>query len=197
MTIEDLRKMNEEGAFPQKFTEEELQKILEVETAGACGVGCPLYSYENPQQEKELKKPTGLNSYSNLVRKEAMNQDFCNIDNEGNYIFSEDMDNVYLGDFGSLTTCGDEMQVWVKVGKDKDNDPYIEDLRYLCSGCFGALSSASVGARLVKGMKIKDLNVKDIHEKTQDYLHLPPIKEHCSTYFINATLKALESYDGK
>ena len=46
-------------------------------------------------------------------------------------------------------------------------------------------------------MKIKDLNVKDIHEKTQYYLHLPPIKEHCSTYFINATLKALESYDGK
>ena len=31
MTIEDLRQMNEEGKFPQKFSEEELQKILEVE----------------------------------------------------------------------------------------------------------------------------------------------------------------------
>ena len=27
MTIEDLRQMNEEGKFPQKFSEEELQKI--------------------------------------------------------------------------------------------------------------------------------------------------------------------------
>lgn len=193
MTIEDLRKMNEEGKFPQKFTEEELQKILEVETSGACGIGCPLYSYENPQQEKELRKPTGLNSYSALVRKEAMNQDYCNIDEEGNFIFTEDMPNVYLGDFGSLTTCGDEMQVWVKVGKDQDNDDYIEDLRYLCSGCYGALSSASVGARLIKGMKVKDLNIKDIHDKTQEILNLPKIKEHCSTYFINATLKALEN----
>ena len=194
MTIEELRQMNEEGKFPQKFSEEELQKILEVENSGACGIGCPLYSYENPQQEKELRKPTGLNSYSNLVRKEAMNQDFCNIDKNGNYIFTEDMDNVYLGDFGSLTTCGDEMQVWVKVGKDSEGDDYIEDLRYLCSGCFGALSSARVGARLVQGMTIKVLNVKDIHDKTQEYLHLPAIKEHCSTYFINATLKALEKY---
>lgn len=194
ITIEELRKMNEEGKFPQKFTEEELQKILEVETAGACGAGCPLYSYENPQEEKELRKSTGLNSYSTLVRKEAMNQDYCNIDEEGNFVFNEGDKDIYFGDFGSLTTCGDEMQVWVKVSKDKDNDPYIEDLRYLCSGCYGALSSASVGARLIKGMKIKNLNVKDIHEKTQDYLHLPPIKEHCSTYFINATLKALETY---
>lgn len=194
ITIEELRKMNEEGKFPQKFTEEELQKILEVETAGACSAGCPLYSYENPQEEKELRKSTGLNSYSTLVRKEAMNQDYCNIDEEGNFVFNEGDKDIYFGDFGSLTTCGDEMQVWVKVSKDKDNDPYIEDLRYLCSGCYGALSSASVGARLIKGMKIKNLNVKDIHEKTQDYLHLPPIKEHCSTYFINATLKALETY---
>ena len=193
MTIEELRQMNEEEKFPQKFSEEELQKILEVENSGACGVGCPLYSYENLQQEKELRKPTGLNSYSAIVRKEAMNQEYCNIDEDGNYVFTEDMPNVYLGDFGSLTTCGDEMQVWVKVGTDLDGDDFIEDIRYLCSGCFGALSSASVGAKLVKGMKIKDLSVKDIHNKTQEILNLPKIKEHCSTYFINATLKAIES----
>ena len=51
------------------------------------------------------------------------------LDENGNYVFTEDVPDVYLGDFGSLTTCGDEMQVWVKVGIDNDNDPYIEDLR--------------------------------------------------------------------
>ena len=191
MTIEDLRKMNEEGKFPQKFTEEELQKILEVETSGACGVGCPLYAFENPQEEKELRKPTGLNSYSAIVRKEAMNQDYCNIDEDGNFIFTENMPNVYFDSFGSLTTCGDQLDVWIKIKKE-NNELYIEDVRYLCSGCFGALSSASVGARLVKGMKVKDLNVKDIHDKTQEILHLPPIKEHCSVYFINAVLNAIK-----
>lgn len=195
MTIEELKKLNDEGQLPKKFSDEELEKILEVENSGSCGIGCPLYVYENPEQEKELMKHTGLNSYSNIVRKEAMNQDFCNIDEEGNFIFTEDDEDVYFGDYGSLTTCGDEMQVWVKIKKDENNEPYIEDLRYLCSGCFGALSSSSVGAKLIKGMKVKDLNVKDIHDKTQDYLHLPPIKEHCSTYFINAVLQAVKKYE--
>lgn len=193
MDFEYLKELNEQGKLPKIFSDEELQKIYEAEMTGSCGHGCPMYQFEN--NENEIKQPTGLNSYSALIRKEAMNQDYCNIDENGNYIFNANDDNIYFGDYGSLTTCGDEMQVWVKVLKNDNNDSYVEDVKYLCSGCFGALSSASVGARLVKGMNIKDLNVKDIHDKTQEYLQLPPIKEHCSTYFINAVLKALENYN--
>lgn len=203
ITFEEIKKLNEEGKLPQKFSDEELQKIIEIENSGFCSSGCPMYFYENSttsdnveNKTKDIqeKSYTGLNNYSPLIRKEALNQDNCNIDDNGNFIYKKDDKDIFYGDYGSLTTCGDEMQVWVKIKKQND-ETFIDDVKYLCSGCFGALSSASVGAKLIKGMNIKDLNVKDIHEKTQNYLNLPPIKEHCSTYFINAVLKALENYN--
>ena len=50
--------------------------------------------------------------------------------------------------------------------------------------------------KYIKGVKISEFSVKDLSDKVQEYLQLPEIKHHCSSYAgaaINLALKNVQN----
>lgn len=89
-------------------------------------------------------------------------------------------------------TCGDLMQVTIKV---KDNK--IEDIKVKTFGCVAAIVTSSIMTEIVKGKTLEEaekLTKDDIIEALGD---LPPIKKHCSVLAHDGLIKAIEDYRSK
>jgi len=101
-----------------------------------------------------------------------------------------------LGKVGNMI-CGDEMWLYIKVGKDKKGEEIIKDVKFETFGCVAAIATSSVLTDLVKGKTIKEaLKVKkdDIVKVLGE---LPPIKLHCSVLAIDAFSEAVYDYYSK
>ena len=67
-------------------------------------------------------------------------------------------------------------------------------------GCCSAIASSSIATEWLKGRNINDININDITIKNSDisdYLHLPPVKLHCSMLAEDAINKAIYNYKKK
>jgi len=91
--------------------------------------------------------------------------------------------------------CGDMMEMWIKVSKDK-----IKDVRWRTFGCASAIASTSMLAQMLteKGgmtlIKAKSLTGKDIMERLGG---LPAIKIHCSVLGDQALREAIKDFETK
>jgi nitrogen fixation NifU-like protein len=89
-------------------------------------------------------------------------------------------------------TCGDMMQIQIKVQDDR-----IEDVKFKTFGCGAAIATTSVATELIKGKRIEEA----LQVTNQDVMSvlggLPPVKVHCSLLAEQAIRAAVEDYRSK
>ncbi len=93
--------------------------------------------------------------------------------------------------------CGDVMQVFIKVGKDKKGNEIIKDIKFKTFGCAAAIATSSITTQIAKGKKIEDakkITRKDVVDALKG---LPLIKMHCSNLASNALKEAIKDYESK
>lgn len=89
-------------------------------------------------------------------------------------------------------TCGDAMQIFIKVQDDR-----IVDAKFRTFGCGAAIAVSSMVTEMVKG-KTLDEALSISKEAVADALDgLPPQKMHCSNLGADALRKAIEDYRSK
>lgn len=98
-----------------------------------------------------------------------------------------------VGQVGNMA-CGDVMKIYLKIGKNKQGEKIIKDIKFETLGCAAAISVSSAstdmakGKTLVEALKItKDQIVKDLGG-------LPPVKVHCSMLGVEALHQAINKY---
>ncbi len=98
-----------------------------------------------------------------------------------------------IGKVGNII-CGDVMQLYIKVDKNKKGEEIIKDIRFEAYGCVAALASSSIVTDLAKGKTIKQA-LKINQKQMMDSLGgLPPVKTHCSVLAIDALSEAIYDY---
>lgn len=88
-------------------------------------------------------------------------------------------------------TCGDVMQVQIKVETNK-----IADIKFKTYGCVAAVATSSMMTQLAKGKAIdeaKKLTKQDVINSLGG--DIPPIKVHCSVLAIDALREAIKDYE--
>lgn len=90
--------------------------------------------------------------------------------------------------------CGDQMKMYIKVGKRADGVEIIEDVRWKTYGCASAIASTSALSEICKG-KTLDEAINITAEDIDNYLgKLPKHKFHCSILGHDALRDAIEKY---
>ena len=86
-------------------------------------------------------------------------------------------------------TCGDLMEVYIKVNGDK-----LEDVKFKTFRCGAALATSSMVTEMAKGLTL-DEALKITKQDVADELGgLPPIKMHCSNLASDALHAAIKDY---
>jgi len=97
--------------------------------------------------------------------------------------------------------CGDIMEMAVRISKrkaQKQEEDYIEDIKFKTLGCGAAIATSSIATEMVKGKSLKEAE-KITDEAVAEALDgLPPVKHHCSVLAAEAVKKAIQKYrEGK
>ena len=93
-----------------------------------------------------------------------------------------------VGTVGNAS-CGDIMQVFLKIEDDK-----IVDAKFKTFGCAAAIASSDTACEMIKGKSLEDaLKIKnsDVVETLEG---LPPQKSHCSVLAEDAIRLAIDNY---
>ncbi|MBL7054636.1 iron-sulfur cluster assembly scaffold protein [Candidatus Woesearchaeota archaeon] len=94
-------------------------------------------------------------------------------------------------------TCGDIMELYIKVGKNKDGEEIIKDIKVKTFGCVAAIATSSILTEMVKGKTLKEARKIGKDDIAKELGGLPPQKLHCSVLAHSALLKAIEDYEKK
>lgn len=89
-------------------------------------------------------------------------------------------------------TCGDAMQIFIKVENDK-----IVDAKFKTFGCGAAIAVSSMITEMVKGKTLDEALSISKEAVAQELGGLPPQKMHCSNLGADALRKAIEDYRNK
>ena len=98
-----------------------------------------------------------------------------------------------IGRVGNII-CGDVMQIYIKVGKDKKKKEIIKDIKFETFGCVAALATSSVVTDLAKGKTLSKAMMIDRSKITKSLGGLPPIKVHCSVLAVDALSESIYDY---
>lgn len=101
-----------------------------------------------------------------------------------------------IGQVGNLL-CGDTMQIYIKVGKNKKGEEMIKDISFETMGCVAAIATSSMITQLAKGKTLKEAEKITINDVADALGSLPPIKMHCSQLAVEGIRKAIEDYRKK
>jgi nitrogen fixation protein NifU and related proteins len=101
-----------------------------------------------------------------------------------------------LGKVGNMI-CGDEMWLYIKMGKSKGGEEIIKDVKFETFGCVAAIATSSVVTDLVKGKTIEEALKFKKDDIVKVLGELPPIKLHCSVLAIDALSEAVYDYYSK
>ncbi len=86
-------------------------------------------------------------------------------------------------------TCGDLMEVYIKVNEGK-----LEDVKFKTFGCGAAIATSSMVTEMAKGLTLEEA-LKITKQDVADELGgLPPIKMHCSNLASDALHAAIKDY---
>jgi len=94
-------------------------------------------------------------------------------------------------------TCGDLMWIYIKVGKNKEGNEYIEDIGVKTFGCVAAIASSSITTEIVKGMTLEEAEKLSKDDVVKALGTLPPVKIHCSVLSTDGIKAAIEDYRNK
>lgn len=96
-----------------------------------------------------------------------------------------------------LHNCGDVMEIYLRVGENKEGKKIIEDIKFKTFGCAAAIATSSVTTEMVKGMTLDEAEKIDNQDVAEELGGLPKIKMHCSNLSANGLHKALYKYREK
>lgn len=98
-----------------------------------------------------------------------------------------------IGKVGNIV-CGDVMWLYIKVGKNKQKQEIIKDIKFKTFGCVAAISTSSTITDLAKGKTIAEA-LKIEKDDIIKYLGgLPSVKYHCSVLAADAFVEAVYDY---
>lgn len=89
-------------------------------------------------------------------------------------------------------TCGDAMQLFIKVEDDR-----IVDAKFRTFGCGAAIAVSSMITEMIKGKTLDEALSISKEAVAQELGGLPPQKMHCSNLGADALRKAVEDYRSK
>ncbi len=89
-------------------------------------------------------------------------------------------------------TCGDVMQIFIKVKDDR-----IVDAKFKTFGCGAAIAVSSMITELVKGKTLEEALAISKETVANELGGLPAQKLHCSNLGADALKKAIEDYKSK
>ena len=89
-------------------------------------------------------------------------------------------------------TCGDVMQIFIKV-----KDGKIVDAKFKTFGCGAAIAVSSMITELVKGKTLEEALAMSKETVANELGGLPAQKMHCSNLGADALRKAIEDYRSK
>lgn len=90
--------------------------------------------------------------------------------------------------------CGDELWLYIKVGKNERGELYIKDVKFQSFGCAAAVATGSMITELAKGKTLADalrISRKDVSAALGG---LPMVKIHCSLLSTDALHEAIYEY---
>ena len=90
--------------------------------------------------------------------------------------------------------CGDLMWIYIKVGKNKEGEEIINDIKFKTFGCGSAVSTSSMITEMAKGMTLDDAYKISRADVADELDGLPPIKMHCSNLAADALQAAIDNY---
>ncbi len=111
--------------------------------------------------------------------------------NPHNYGEIKDADGI--GEAGNII-CGDLMNLYIVVKKDKKGKEIITSVKFKTYGCAAAIATSSVITDLVKGKTIDEALKVSKNDIVDTLKGLPPIKIHCSVLAIDALDEAVYQY---
>ncbi|HUH65773.1 MAG TPA: iron-sulfur cluster assembly scaffold protein [Syntrophales bacterium] len=89
-------------------------------------------------------------------------------------------------------SCGDSMQLWIKVVSGR-----ISDIKFLSTGCAGALATSSMTTVLAKGKTVEEAKRITDADVIRALKGIPAPDGACVLSGINALLAAIKDYEGK
>lgn len=98
-----------------------------------------------------------------------------------------------IGRAGNII-CGDTIQLYIKVKKNKQGKEMIKDISFETLGCVAAIATSSVITDLVKGKTLEKALEFDRKEIIKELSGLPPVKVHCSVLAADALYEAIYDY---
>ena len=107
--------------------------------------------------------------------------------------FGKIKDHNAIGKAGNLV-CGDLVQIYLKVKKDKKNKDYIEEIKFETFGCASAIATSSVITELAKKKTLKQALKINNRQIIKSLGGLPLIKIHCSLLAVDALSDAIYNY---
>jgi len=90
--------------------------------------------------------------------------------------------------------CGDEMTVYLKIGRREDGEEYIEDVKVQTYGCVAAIATSSMATELVKGKTLQEAREISARAIKEALGGLPAAKVHCSLLADQALQRAIDNY---
>ncbi|MFH1391263.1 MAG: iron-sulfur cluster assembly scaffold protein [Candidatus Diapherotrites archaeon] len=90
--------------------------------------------------------------------------------------------------------CGDVMWVYIKVGKNTNNETILEDVKFKTMGCAAAIATSSMVTELAKGKTINEASNLTKQEVADELGGLPAVKLHCSILATDALIEAIYNY---
>jgi nitrogen fixation NifU-like protein len=93
--------------------------------------------------------------------------------------------------------CGDIMELYIKVKKDKKGREFLSDVKFQTFGCVVALAVSSMLTTIAKNKTLEEaikITNQDVLKKAGP---VPPIKIHCSVLVADALHEAIYDYLSK
>jgi len=98
-----------------------------------------------------------------------------------------------FGKVGNLI-CGDLMQLYIKVVKNKKGQAIIKNIKFETFGCVAAIATSSMITTLVKGKTLEEALKVTKQDIVKSLGSLPQIKLHCSVLAADALSEAVYDY---
>ncbi|MCX7705821.1 MAG: iron-sulfur cluster assembly scaffold protein [bacterium] len=90
--------------------------------------------------------------------------------------------------------CGDVMWIYIKIGKNNENQEIIEDIKFETFGCGAAVATSSVITELAKGKTLEEAEKITNQDVIEILEGLPPLKKHCSLLAEQGLKAAINDY---
>jgi len=101
-----------------------------------------------------------------------------------------------VGEVGN-PICGDLMNIYLKISKNKKGQEIIKDIKFETLGCVAAIATSSMVTEMAKGKTFAQALKIKYSDVAKSLGSLPPIKVHCADLAVKALRAAIEDYRKK